>query len=98
MIEQVMNVMVLMLLQADETWSRSGSDMQEVWLPIIDFLQPLVISGSGLGLTVGIIYKLMEDDDSERHRWTNTIMGASISGLLVGLLSVPLATVILNWF
>lgn len=98
MIEQVMNVGILMLLQADETWSRSGSDMQEVWLPVIDFLQPLLISSAGLGLTVGVIYKLTEDDDSDRHGRINTVMGASISGLLLGLLSVPITTVILNWF
>jgi len=79
----------LALLQAGGDWAQSGSSYQEVWSPVIIALKALVISAGGLGLTLGVVHKLMGDDDSGRETFWNSIMGASVAGLLIGLLAEP---------
>lgn len=86
----------LMLAQAGADWGQSGSPMQEVWSPIIGLLKGLLVSASGLGLTVGVVYKLMDDDDAGKHSWTNKVMGASAFGLFIGLLAEPIVSTFLE--
>lgn len=86
----------LVLAQGGGDWGQSGSPMQEVWSPIIGFLKGLLVAAAGLGLTLGVIYKLMDDDDSGKHSWTNKVMGASAFGLFIGLLAEPIVSTILG--
>lgn len=80
---------MLMLFQAGGDWQQSGSPAQDVWGPIITWLRALVLSAAGLGLVLGVVHKLMGDDDSSRETFWNSIIGASVTGLLVGLLAEP---------
>lgn len=89
---------VVMLLQAGDAWDRGGSSRQDVWGPAITWLQAIVIPAGGLGLTLGVIHKLMGDDDSDREAWWNGVMGASITGLLLGLLAEPFVNVLRTVF
>lgn len=82
----------LVLAQAGGDWGQSGSAMQEVWSPIIGVLKGLLVAAAGLGLTIGVIYKFMDDDDSSKHSWTNKVMGASAFGLFIGLLAEPIVS------
>lgn len=91
-----MNEPMFVLAQAGGDWGQSGSPMQEIWSPIIGFLKIILISASGLGLTIGVIYKLMDDDDSGKHSWTNAVMGAAVFGLFIGLLAEPIVTTFLE--
>lgn len=86
----------LMLAQGGGDWAQSGSPMQEIWSPIIGWLNAILVSAAGLGLTVGVIYKLMDDDDSGKHSWTNKVMGASAFGLFIGLLAQPIVSTIMG--
>lgn len=86
----------LVLAQAGGDWDQSGSKMQEIWAPIILVFKTILVSASGLGLTVGVIYKLMDDDDSGKHMWTNTVMGAAAFGLFIGLLAEPIVSTIVG--
>jgi hypothetical protein len=88
----VMDGAVLVLAQASGDWGQSGSPMQNIWAPIIAVLKGLLVAAAGLGLTVGVIYKLMDDDDSGKHSWTNKVMGASAFGLFLGLLAEPIVS------
>lgn len=90
------NEAMFVLAQAGGDWGQSGSPMQEIWSPIIGFLKIILISASGLGLTIGVIYKLMDDDDSGKHSWTNAVMGAAVFGLFIGLLAEPIVTTFLE--
>lgn len=92
----VMNWTILVLAQAGGDWSQSGSPMQNVWAPIIGFSKGILVAAAGLGLIVGVIYKLMDDDDSGKHSWTNAVMGASVFGLFIGLLAEPIVTQIME--
>lgn len=80
----------LVLAQAGGDMGQSGSPMQEIWSPIIGVLKGLLVAAAGLGLTIGVVYKLMDDDDSGKHAWTNKVMGASAFGLFIGLLAEPI--------
>lgn len=86
----------LVLAQAGGDWGQSGSAMQEIWSPIIGLLKGILVSAGGLGLTIGVIYKLMDDDDSGKHSWTNAVMGASAFGLFIGLLAEPIVSTIVG--
>lgn len=92
----VVNEAMLVLAQAGGDWGQSGSPMQEVWSPLIGLLKGILVSAAGLGLTLGVIYKLMDDDDSGKHSWTNAVMGASAFGLFLGLLAEPIVTKIME--
>lgn len=92
----VVNEAMLVLAQAGGDWGQSGSVMQEIWSPIITVLKGLLISAAGLGLTIGVIYKLMDDDDSGKHSWTNKVMGASAFGLFIGLLAEPIVSTLME--
>lgn len=92
----VLDGAVLVLAQAGGDWGQSGSPMQEIWSPIISVLKGLLVAASGLGLTVGVVYKLMSDDDSGKHSWTNAVMGAAVFGLFIGLLAEPIVTTLME--
>ena len=89
---------MVLLFQAGDAWDRGGSSRQDVWGPAITWLQAIVLSAGGLGLTLGVVHKLMGDDDSDRETWWNRIMGASITGLLLGLLAEPFVNVLRTVF
>ena len=89
---------MVLLFQAGDAWDRGGSSRQDVWGPAITWLQAIVLSAGGLGLTLGVIHKLMGDDDSDRETAWNRIMGASIMGLLLGLLAEPFVNVLRRVF
>lgn len=91
-IGEAMNGAILFLAQAGGDWGQSGSPMQEIWSPAIGVLKGLLVAASGLGLTLGVVYKLMDDDDSGKHSWTNKVMGASAFGLFIGLLAEPIVS------
>ncbi|QIN85330.1 hypothetical protein GBA63_21670 (plasmid) [Rubrobacter tropicus] len=84
---------MLMLLQAGDAWDRGGSSRQDVWGPIITWLRAIVLSAAGLGMILGVVHKLIGDDDSDRETFWNRIIGASVTGLLVGLLAEPFVDV-----
>lgn len=84
---------MMMLFQVGDAWDRGGSSRQDVWGPIITWLQAILLSAAGLGLLLGVVHKLMGDDDSDRETFWNRIMGASVTGLLVGLLAEPFVDV-----
>lgn len=86
----------LVLAQAGGDWGQSGSNMQEIWSPIIGWLKGILVAAAGLGLTIGVIYKLMDDDDSGKHSWTNAVMGASAFGLFLGILAEPIVSTIVG--
>lgn len=100
MIDAVLGTVVseamFMLAQAGGDWGQSGSPMQEVWSPLIGFSKGILVAAAGLGLILGVIYKLMDDDDSGKHSWTNAVMGASAFGLFIGLLAEPIVTKIME--
>lgn len=103
MVETLMHVWMnvlsefpLVLAQGGGDWGQSGSKMQEIWSPIIGVVKTILVSASGLGLTVGVIYKLMDDDDSGKHSWTNAVMGAAALGLFIGLLAEPIVSTIVG--
>lgn len=96
MVDQVVNEAVMMMAQAGGNWTRSGSPTQDVWAPIITVLRSLLVASSGLGLTVGVIYKLIDNDDSGKHSWTNAVMGASVTGLFIGLLAQPIVSTLIE--
>lgn len=84
---------MVLLFQAGDSWDRSGSAAQDVWGPIITWLRAILLSAAGLGLLLGVVHKLLGDDDSSRETFWNRIMGASVTGLLVGLLAEPFVDV-----
>lgn len=92
----VMDGPVLVLAQAGGDWAQSGSPMQEVWSPLIGLLKGILVTAAGFGMTLGVIYKLMDDDDAGKHSWTNAVMGASAFGLFIGLLAEPIVTKIME--
>lgn len=96
MVDLLANDAGIVLAQAGGDWSQSGSPMQNVWAPMIGLLKGLLVAAAGLGMTVGVIYKLMDDDDSGKHSWTNAVMGASAFGLFIGLLAEPIVTKIME--
>ncbi len=84
---------VLLLLQAGDSWDHGGSPAQDVWGPIITLLRAILLSAAGLGMVLGIVHKLTGDDDSSRETFWNSVIGASVTGLLVGLLAEPFVDV-----
>lgn len=85
---------MLMLLQAGDSWQHGGSPAQDVWGPIIGWLQAILLSAGGLGLTLGVIHKLTGDDDSSRETFWNSIIGAAVTGLLIGIFANPFVGVL----
>lgn len=103
MIEQLLNVMdpaisaaQPMLAQPMLAQAGGESQFQDLWAPLNTALKALVIGACSLGLTIGVIYKLTENDDTEKETWTNVVMGASITGLVIALLAVPIANAFIN--
>ena len=85
---------MLMLLQAGDAWDRGGSSRQDVWGPIIGWLRAILLSAAGLGMILGIVHKLYGDDDSSRETFWNGVIGASVTGLFIGLLAEPFVDVL----
>jgi hypothetical protein len=84
---------ITVLLQAGGDWAQSGSSYQEVWSPIITWLRGILLSAAGLGMVLGVGHKLLGDDDTSRETFWNSVIGASVAGLFIGLLAEPFVDV-----
>jgi hypothetical protein len=89
---------MMCFLQAGDAWDHTGSAAQDVWGPIIAWLQAILLSAGGLGLTLGVLHKLARDDDSSRETFWNSIIGAAVTGLLIGLFAEPFVGVLRTVF
>lgn len=85
---------MLLLFQAGDSWDRGGSSRQDVWNPIITWLRAILLSAGGLGMVLGVAHKLYGDDDSSRETFWSGVIGASVTGLFIGLLAEPFVDVL----
>lgn len=73
-----------------------GGNAQDVWAPLNAALRALVVGACSLGLTIGAYYKFTERDGVAGHTWTNVVMGASIGGLFIALMAIPIANAFIS--
>ena len=67
------------------------------WGTIIGILQGLVVGAGGLGIVVGLGVKASAMGNSERQEFGNRMLERAVVGVLLGLPSVPLYNLIVQW-
>ena len=67
------------------------------WQPIIQTLQGILVACGGLGVAVGLCLKAAAAHDESKHGLSHTIIGSSVTGLLIGLLANDIGGVFIGW-
>ena len=67
------------------------------WSPVIETLQGILVACGGLGVAIGLVIKATAAHDESKHGLSHTIIGSSVTGLLIGLLAQEIGGVFIGW-
>ncbi len=68
-----------------------------VWSDIIGTLEGILVACGGLGVAVGLCLKATAAHDESKHSFSHTIIGSSLTGLLIGLLAQDIGGMFIGW-